>query len=261
MKIIVDNRERTLIKLLPALSKDYNFKATIEVQKLDIGDIVIKDDDDIELLIIERKSLADLASSIKDGRYNEQSFRLTNHQLHNHNIMYLVEGNISNYSSKFSRVKPETLYTTMFSLNYYKGFSVIRTFDISETAEFILRTTDKIQRETKKKGYYTSDYVEKSDNYSDVVQKVKKNNITPDNISTILLSQIPGVSNKTAHAIMEKYTSMFELMKDLQNNQKCLDDVTIKTTTNQNRKISKTAIENILQYLICKNSNVIKIET
>jgi ERCC4-type nuclease len=261
MKIIVDNRERTLIKLLPALSKDYNFKVTIEVQKLDIGDIVIKDNDDIELLIIERKNLADLASSIKDGRYNEQSFRLTNHPLHNHNIMYLVEGNISKYSSKFSRVKPETLYTTMFSLNYYKGFSVIRTFDISETAEFILRTTDKIQRETKKKGYYTSDYVEKNDNYSSVIQKVKKNNITPDNISTILLSQIPGVSNKTADAIMEKYETLFELMKDLQNNQKCLDDVTIKTTTNQNRKISKTAIENIIQYLICNNSNVIKIET
>ena len=75
----------------------------------------------------------------------------------NHNIIYLVEGNISKYSSKFSRVKPDTLYTTMFSLNYYKGFSVIRTFDISETAEFILRTTDKIQRETKKKGYYSKE--------------------------------------------------------------------------------------------------------
>jgi len=261
MKIIVDNRERMLIKLLPALSKDYGFNATIEVKQLDIGDIIIQDNDGVELLIIERKNLADLASSIKDGRYNEQSFRLTKHQLHNHNIIYLVEGNISKYSSKFSRVKPDTLYTTMFSLNYYKGFSVFRTFDVSETAEFILRITDKIRRETKKKGYYTSDYVDKNDNYSNVIQKVKKNNITPDNIGTILLSQIPGVSTKTADAIMENYDSMFDLMKELQDNQKCLDGVTIKTTTHQNRKISKTAIENILQYLICNNSNVIKIET
>jgi len=261
MKIIVDNREHTLIKLLPALSKDYGFDIDIEIQKLDLGDIIIKNDEGCELLIIERKNLADLASSIKDGRYNEQSFRLTNHPLHNHNIIYLIEGNISQYSSKFSRVKPETLYTTMFSLNYYKGFSVIRSLDISESAEFILRTADKMKRENKKNGYYTEDYVAKSDNYSNVVHKVKKNNITPDNIGTILLSQIPGVSNKTADAIMEKYDSLFELMKTMQNNRKCLDDVTFKTPTNQSRKISKTAIENILQYLICNNSNVIKIET
>ena len=56
MKIIVDNREHTLIKLLKALSNDYNFTDTIEISKLDIGDIAIHSDEGEELLILERKN-------------------------------------------------------------------------------------------------------------------------------------------------------------------------------------------------------------
>ena len=43
--------------------------------------------------LIERKSLNDLESSIKDGRYNEQSLRLDKYDLANHNIYYLIELN------------------------------------------------------------------------------------------------------------------------------------------------------------------------
>ena len=39
-------------------------------------------------------------------------------------------------------------------LNYFKGFSVIKTNDIMETAEYILRLTDKLSREKSKQAYY-----------------------------------------------------------------------------------------------------------
>ena len=73
MKIIVDNREHILIKLLKALNTDYEFGLEIEVAKMDIGDIAILNDEDEELLLIERKKSSDLAASIRDGRYKEQS--------------------------------------------------------------------------------------------------------------------------------------------------------------------------------------------
>ena len=120
MQIKVDIREHTLIKLLKALNNDYGFNFDISVERLDLGDISIWNEGE-ELLLLERKKLSDLASSIKDGRYAEQSYRLNGHSLHNHNIVYLVEGNISHYSDKWSKVKPGTLYTTMFSVQYFKG--------------------------------------------------------------------------------------------------------------------------------------------
>ena len=55
-------------------------------------------------LLLGRESLNDLASSIKDGRYAEQSFRLSNIEHHNHNIIYLIEGDRSIYSTRYNRI-------------------------------------------------------------------------------------------------------------------------------------------------------------
>ena len=92
MKLIVDYREKKLIKLLNAFLNQFNLdNIEIITRILDIGDIAICDEDENEKLIIERKSLNDLASSIKDGRYVEQSLRLSHFSLHNHNIIYLID--------------------------------------------------------------------------------------------------------------------------------------------------------------------------
>lgn len=260
MQIKVDNREHTLIKLLKALNKDYNFNFEIIIEKLDLGDISIWNNEE-ELLLLERKSLNDLASSITDGRYGEQSYRLNGHSLHNHNIVYLIEGNISQFSSKWSKIKPGTLYSTMFSIQYFKGFSVVRTFDITETAEYILRITDKLSRKKEKFGFYHESFQPKKANYIHVVHKEKKKNITPENIGGIILSQIPGISTTTSTVIMEKFGSLFQLLKALEKDKLCLDKITYKTKTGQERRISRTSIANIIQYLFYQKSNIIKIDT
>lgn len=262
MKIIVDHREHTLIKLLKILSKEYGFRAVLEIDNLAIGDIVIKNDNDEELLILERKKLTDLASSIRDGRYAEQSYRLNGNSLHNHNIIYLIEGTVSSYNGHYTKVKPDTLYTTMFSLNYFKGFSVFRTFDIAETAEFVLRLTDKLEREDMKYGFYHDKHVAKEIKYSDVVHNVKKENVTPQNISIIILSQIPTVSNKTATVVIDKYKNIVGLIKALEKDRNCLSLLTYKIKKGSTRKLSKTATSNIAKYLLCDGDNeTIKIDT
>ena len=260
MQIKVDIREHTLIKLLKALNNDYGFNFDISVERLDLGDISLWNEGE-ELLLLERKKLSDLASSIKDGRYAEQSYRLNGHSLHNHNIIYLVEGNVSNYSDKWSKVKPGTLYTTMFSVQYFKGFSLVRTFDIMETAEYILRMTDKLSRSSEKFGFYHESFQPKKKNYAQVVHKEKKKNITPENIGGIILSQIPGISSKTSSAVIAKHGSLFQLLKALEKDKHCLDNLLYKTKTGQERRISRTSIANIIQYLFYQKSNVIKIDT
>jgi ERCC4-type nuclease len=262
MKICIDYREKTLNTLLIRENQNYNFELINE--NLSLGDIIIKNDDGKILLIIERKSVNDLAASIKDGRYAEQSYRLNLHQTHNHNIIYLIEGLIGNYSSKFTRIKPNSLYSSIFSLNYYKGFSTFRTIDIGETAKFIILITDKLRRDKNKEPYYGSNdvgHTKTLEDYSSVANIVKKNNITKNNISTIMLSQIPGISNKTADIIIKKHSSLLNLIKNLEADKKCLDDITYETKTGQTRRISKTAINNIKSFLMCDHDNPIKIAT
>jgi crossover junction endonuclease MUS81 len=174
--IKVDFREKDLIALLQLKlmnDNDNNHSIKLKVDNLKIGDVAFveidKNENEIgdELLLFERKSLNDLASSIKDGRYAEQSFRLDGYEpVPNHNIVYLIEGDISKYrESQYTRINRKTLLSSMFSIIYYKGFSVVRTMNVVETSELIWSWGDKLEREmdekkaksgAKKMAYYKS---------------------------------------------------------------------------------------------------------
>ena len=251
MKILLDCREQDLFSLLTIVINKNNSDIVLESTQLSLGDIIIQDDDQTELLVIERKSVKDLAASITDGRYCEQSFRLNSYNLHNHNIVYLIEGSIINYNSKGRRINKNAIYSSVFTLSYYKGFSVYRTEGLNDTAETIFRITDKLRREKNKLGFYTGN-TDKIDNqsYVDVIKAEKKSNVTTNNIGEVMLRQIPGVSANYAKVIMEKYNSLIDLICDLQEDSDALKGITYTTGSGQSRKISSTCISNIKKYLI-----------
>ena len=292
MIIKVDIRENDLLqKINNLISTVIVFKnITIKSEVLPIGDIIICDDKEanlglepVEKLIIERKSISDLLASIKDGRYEEQSYRLNGLNHHNHNIIYLVEGDVNKNNYFKSRSDSEKLmaYSAMFSLNYYKGFSVFRSFSLDETATNVCNMSYKLEKEisSSKKAFYKNnvqpiiesnietnleaksdfekleqtDIAEQSEkDYVSVIKKVKKENITPDNIGEIMLCQIPGISSVTALAIMEKYKDIPNLIKELDANNECLKDITSTNSKGQTRKINKTSVANIVKFLLKK---------
>jgi len=288
MIIKVDSREHSLLLQINKLKSIMPvFKnVTVISETLPLGDIIICDGK-IEKLIIERKTAADLISSIKDGRYEEQSYRLNGLEHHNHNIIYLIEGEMTRFNqfksdnNAFIISDKLTFYSAMFSLNYFKGFSVFRSASLEETALIICNMAYKLEKETSVKKSFYQDKIavdeiyqiqeingiqeieeiemheiqkqEKHQNvnkeYVNVVKKVKKDNITPENIGSIMLCQIPGVSSVTALAIMEKYKTLSNLMKDLQINKDCLKEIASTNAKGQKRKINKTSILNIIKFL------------
>lgn len=258
MIIKLDIRESDLevaFASICGLDSSYKDNITIEKENLPIGDIIINTDDGKEIAIIERKTLQDLAASIRDGRYNEQSYRLNNCKLHNHAIYYLIEGDINRFRpSKYGKnpITKKALISAMTSISYFKGFSLIRTNNINETAETILQMTDKIGR-TKKSSFFYAD--DKSDNDSEtsylaVSKRVKKDNITKDNIGAIMISQIPGVSTNSASAIMDKYKTLDNLINSMKQDHNALREIITKTKTGKTRKLSKSCTANIYNFLL-----------
>jgi ERCC4-type nuclease len=240
--------------------------------RMPIGDMSIErvntDKEGDIYVLFERKTLYDLAASIKDGRYKEQSFRLEKTILHNHNIIYIIEGDLSKYDERRGGISKTAIQSAMVSLLYYKGFSVVRTMNTDETAVFIVNFADKIEsngsnsskRETEIEGgggfgYYRYRTVtepvsgkiqgESDDGYSEVaVKKEKRDFITPKNIGEIMLSNIPGVSPKIAAAIMKKYNnSMFEFLDDLKRKTDKFEDSYINSKTNKSPIPSKILAE------------------
>jgi ERCC4-type nuclease len=86
--------------------------------------------------------------------------------------------------------------------------------------------------------------------YCNVVKRVKKENITSNNIGEIMLCQIPGVSSTTAMEIMKKFKSLPTLVMSLKENPDCMRGISYTNAKGQTRKINKTAIETIKLFLM-----------
>jgi len=247
MQLLIDLREpKSLVSYVISLNEMSNTKITIIQKTLTIGDYVFYDElSNKELLIIERKSLADLEASIKDGRYNEQSFRLNETNLHNHNIIYLLEGAIIKYNPKFRN----TLYSSLFSLNYYKGFSVINVLNQTETGDILLAFASKLLRENKP-GFYCdiSNNTENNNiNYISTLKTTKKSHINSDNIFQLMLMQIPGISNVSALALSNEFKNMENLLNALKsNNIEKLENIKLASGRKLNKKIIASLKDNLI---------------
>ena len=315
MRVIIDKRENALYEKCQEIlrKQTFVFKIVLVQQELKIGDILIQTPDENDIILIERKSFSDLLSSIKDGRYEEQSHRLLNtSELPPHSIIYLLEGM---FSQVFNPRDKQVIYSAMTTMNYFKGFSVYRVSSTQEAAEWLLFTVAKLDKELERgkhpyyysgpflnvfrivegkrstlflsdnasrnnnyaefaKPYHASQSVEQTEtntienqntfeqqiletqpvNYCNFVKKVKKDNITPENIGEIILCQIPGISSVTAITIMKQYETFPKLITALQENPQCLDGIICESANGKTRKVSKSSIENIRKFLLGKES-------
>ena len=161
MRIIIDEREKVLFeKCSDFLQQGKNTSIEIFKEVLPLGDILLKSSQSDELLLlIERKTFGDLLASVKDGRYEEQSYRLSNSDIiHPHSIIYLIEGLLSQIRTPLEK---KIIYSAMTSIQVFKGFSTHRTGTISETAEWILQLAEKIDKEISKgKQFYYKKTIE-----------------------------------------------------------------------------------------------------
>jgi ERCC4-type nuclease len=299
MNIRIDVREHDLLsKCQNTVAAVNNFKdLKFIVEQLPLGDIIINDGQN-DIIIIERKTLSDLAASIKDGRYEEQSYRLNGIPHHNHNIIYLIEGDFNRFNTFRERIDKQTLYSAMVSIHYYKGFSVMRSSSIEETALIVCNMAFKLNKDKTKVAYYSNmsihspmtvlnnetqketganDDTEGNNNletigtvvsnntssekdYCSVVKKVKKENVTPENIGEIMLCQIPGISSASALAILAEFKTLPNLIKRVNEDPCCLNSICTTDANGKSRKISKTSIATIIKYFTY-TTNTSSVET
>ena len=229
-------------------------QCSLEKKVIPLADILITNDDETTVYVyFERKSIADLLASIKDGRYAEQSYRLSNCCENMHNIVYLIEGMLPPKDKKL-------VVSCIASLNYFKGFSVHRTVSIQETAFYLMAYADKLEREFAKgsKAYnhvLTNGSTESQEavpasvaNYTSVVKVQKKANITPENIGELFLMQIPGISSTIAAEIMKPFKTFLEFVEHVKQNPAYLENIKLVSGT-KSRKIGSNIVKSIQDFI------------
>lgn len=215
VSIIIDNRESKIYSGIIERDLDkYSNLITIEKQQLEIGDIHIKYMDLI--FIYERKTIKDLLSSIKDGRYKEQKARLFSFRAsHSSNINYIIEGDSITATKNSSNQK---VLTSVYLNSIYRDkINVFFANNTEETITLLLLLATKIIDKPSNFINNDNDTNKNNQDYIDVCKiKTKKNaNIDKDTCYLLQLSQIPMISKEIAKKIKEKYSTFNILIKTL----------------------------------------------
>ena len=268
--LVVDTREHAVIDALKQKLELYPDLFTLDVRPLNLGDWELYYGDQL-LFIWERKTFRDLLSSIKDGRYAEQSYRL----LHNYEpskVVYLIEG----IFSQLQLIEKQTVVSCMTSISLIKNMHLWRTTHVQDTVEQLLMCCKKIQKEfSNPKNRFSTPKTEvpRDQNETDsnvvidnaietsttipssgqesvpysnfVIKKEKRENITRENIGVIFLKQIPGISNATAIGLMDYVQGDFhKLLELVKTNITELSSIKIGK-----RRIGKNVIEQLTIFL------------
>ena len=227
IEFIIDNREN----LLKLWFENQLKKQTLEdgkfikptYQKLLIGDIQINHPN--VTIILERKTMKDLAASIKDGRYKEQKARMLANKQPNMVLIYIIEGYMERQDMKDEKVNGiaiTTLISSMLNSMIRDNIYVYKTFTHQETCKTLQVLYNKLLNHPEsfipeKILLLPKQPVQakiEDFNYSEVIKLKKKDNLTPEVCFITQLSQIPRISNNTAKQIVTKYKTIVQLCKD-----------------------------------------------
>lgn len=244
LKFIVDNRE--------SIKNEFTEMENIEISNLSIGDYQILLDNKL-FIIIERKTITDYASSIKDGRLREQKKRLLANS-ENAFILYLVEGDltINNSSFQFNKVDKHTIISSIMNTMMRDNINVFHTKNQEETIFFLksiyLKMNNQGNTFLNNKTNYRQDLVNNLD-----CSKNKSGNINPQLCFQMMLNCIPKVSNKTSERLSNKFETLYnfiEFIEKVPKENKLESIINIRMNDEDKaRKISKIAANNILEYL------------
>ena len=186
MAVCIDFRERELIKHLHSLSP--------HVAALPVGDVVCRYDDG-RAWAAERKTADDLAKSIIDGRWTEQTSRMMTSGYSR--VFYLVEGDLSS-----TNLPHETLLGACINAELRDGVHVVRTACVEETRMVVMQLVKKCAGKAR-----------------GVPSGIKPKSKRVRDSETVWIRQlmcIPSISERIARLLLEHFGNLRELQEALE---------------------------------------------
>lgn len=248
MEFIIDNRETK--------TKEYfNERERVSFQNLELGDFVFKYNDDI-VCLIERKTISDLLSSIKDGRYKEQKIRLKQGGVDISKVIYLIEGS----QLSLWDLSDKTVLGCIISTLIRDNIKVFRTINITETLHFLDRIYYRLLENPERLVCPKEDKMVHVE-YAGTLKTKKKDNLTPQVCNIIQLSQIPNISQNMALAILKEYGSIYNLCYAYSNisdsglKRKMVANIKYDVANGKQRRIGDVASNKLYEYLTLSPDN------
>jgi ERCC4-type nuclease len=242
VELRVDNREHKVIEELCGRVIAHT------VTTLDIGDFAFVDKDDGSLLVIlERKTYADLAASVKDSRYREQKARLA--ICGAMKVGYIIE-ECSKGKKSMAGIPAATIESILLGLSVRDGYALINSDSVYKTAELLGKLLRKLPEYLAERT--TESQLREHQDAIIGISTVKRENMTAEVCYLSQLAQIPGVSAVIARTVADAFPNMRRLLCALEGSGvSAIQDLKL---AGNGRRIGAVLGARIVEYMIgCPN--------
>lgn len=218
MKLLIDYREKSIIDLLDIgveknkTVKWNNIEINVEICNLPVADFAFSNSDNENLLLVERKTLNDLESSIIDGRFRQQKARLIESIGNPNNILYIIEntGKIKNY---------DIINGSILNMLYKHNFKLLFSKNHDNTLTFLSIIYKKI-----KNGEILNSIVSGNNDSTNTeiiqlspLKLLSKSDKIKQKLFQCMLTIIPGVSISMSDKITDIYPTLISLINAYEN--------------------------------------------
>lgn len=248
MKIIllIDHRES---KIKQFFQENELSNVVIEYENLEFGDFIFVIEfsvDNTSKLVFERKSINDLASSIKDNRWRNQKQNLLVN-FDRSQLYYIIEDHIEYAESNivYSGISHNTIISSIINTMIRDDIKCFFTENLLDTINLLKTIATKLVKDGSK-------LINNHDKTTiHVAKKIVHN--SKDKFFHNCLLCIPGLSEKIAQPLLREYNSLENFYnrlncKDYQERFGELSQLRTETEPGKHRKISRTVLTNILDY-------------
>ncbi len=222
--LYIDDRENWIKEQLDFV--DFKFKIT----RLDVGDFIIKNENEEIQLVIERKTTSDLYHSIIDKRYTEQLSRMEKTK-----SLYIIEED--SFYKKSTEKKKNIINGCLLNLLFKHEFKIITTCNKFHTIEILKMLLKKIQNK---------EFVSSGLN----PRLISKTQTKKDNVFFNQLCCIPSVTPAIATKLENTFKCMDNFLSELKKDKNCIMGLQI----NNDRKLGKVIVEKIYNELIAQKN-------
>jgi ERCC4-type nuclease len=225
------------------------------IQSLDFLNLVAGDFEFVDgdtgrtLLLIERKEIEDLCSSLTDGRFDEQKSKLSatneGNEDNPHPVAYLLEGNYAGHE------KAAAIDTVVLTTRFRDGFFMLRTTSIDDTVSTVVRIVDLFTRG--KMSPLSDDELHRRFIASRSAHRGGGQFSKNDEWWVVSLGQIPGIGPRAARTIAAQYPTVRSLLdaynrcKSIKQRRELLQDL---KSAGSNRRLGPSASEKVWRCVV-----------
>ena len=229
-RVRVDRREQALLELFREHAEDY------EIESLPVGDVQVDYEHGGRGWLCERKTVLDLAQSIKDGRWRDQRSRMFES---GKRPVFILEGDMLEVGYKLSEQLRKSVFTAWLNISSGGCALTFRTFEVRETFEVLTGLVLRLEHPPPSCPFGQGDALS-----APKLQSKRCKNAEPRTIFVRQLMCIPSVSENVATALAAHFDNLVALQQALK------DLKRFPTIELGKHKLGKARLEHLVTHLL-----------